>query len=67
VEVTGQTGVPPGHPRMIKPSCSEIGNWKLNVAKNQGSGPKPKVTFDMLFDKYYKQKAVTSDQPLKKA
>jgi hypothetical protein len=51
---------------MIKPSRSEIGNWKLNVAKNQGSGPKPKVTFDMLFDKYSKQKAVTSDRPLKK-
>jgi hypothetical protein len=66
VEVTGQTGVSPGRPRMIKPSRSEIGNWKLNVAKNQGSGPKPKVTFDMLFDKYSKQKAVTSDRPLKK-
>jgi hypothetical protein len=58
VEVTGQTGAPLGHPRMIKPSCPEIGNWKLNVAKNQGSGPKPKVTFDMLFDKYSKQKVV---------
>jgi hypothetical protein len=33
VEVTGQTGVPPGRPRMIKPSRSEIGNCKLNVAK----------------------------------
>jgi hypothetical protein len=66
VEVTGQTGVPPGRPRMIKPSRPKIGNWKLNVAKNQGSGPKPKVTFDMLFDKYSKQKAVTSDRPLKK-
>jgi hypothetical protein len=51
---------------MIKPSRPEIINWKLNVAKNQGSGPKPKVTFDMLFDKYSKQKAVTSDRPLKK-
>jgi hypothetical protein len=66
VEVSGQTGVPPGRPRMIKPSRLEIGNWKLNVSKNQGSGPKPKVTFDMLFDKYSKQKAVTSDRPLKK-
>jgi hypothetical protein len=28
----------------------EIGNWKLNMAKNQGSIPKPKVMFDMLFD-----------------
>jgi hypothetical protein len=36
------------------------------VTKNQGSVPKPKVTFDMLFDKYFKQKAVTSDRPLKK-
>jgi hypothetical protein len=34
--------------------------------KNQGCITKPKVTFDMLFDKYSKQKAVTSDQPVKK-
>jgi hypothetical protein len=66
VEVTGQTGAPPCRQRLIKPSCPEIGNWKLNVAKNKGSGPKPKITFDMLFDKYSKQKAVTSDRPLKK-
>jgi hypothetical protein len=51
---------------MIKPSRPEIGNWKLNITKNQGSGPKPMVTFYMLFDKYSKQKAVTSDRPLKK-
>jgi hypothetical protein len=44
----------------------EIGNWKLNMAKNQGNIPKPKVTFDMLFDKYSKQKAVTSDRSVKK-
>jgi hypothetical protein len=44
----------------------EIGNWKLNMAKNQGSIPKPKVTFDILFDKYSKQKAITSDRPVKK-
>jgi hypothetical protein len=50
---------------MIKSRCLEIGSLKLNVAKNQKSGPKPKVTFDMLFDKYSKQKAVTSDRPLK--
>jgi hypothetical protein len=36
------------------------------VAKNQGSSPRPKVTFDMQFDKYSKQRAVISDQPLKK-
>jgi hypothetical protein len=36
------------------------------VEKNQGSIPKPKVMFDMLFDKYSKQKAVTSDQSVKK-
>jgi hypothetical protein len=66
VEVTGQTVAPQGHSGMIKPSRPEIGNWKLNVAKNQGSGPKPKVTFNMLFDKYSKQKAITSDWPLKK-
>jgi hypothetical protein len=51
---------------MIKSSRPETGNWKLNVAKNQGSDPKPKVTFNMLFDKYSKQKAITSDRPLKK-
>jgi hypothetical protein len=51
---------------MIKPNLPEIGNWKLNVGKNQGSDPKQKVTFDMLFDKYSKQKVVTSDRTLKK-
>jgi hypothetical protein len=40
-----------------------IGNWKLNMYKNQGSVPNHKVTFDMLFDKYFKQKAITSDRP----
>jgi hypothetical protein len=25
-----------------------------------------KVTFDMLFNKYFKQKSITSDRPLKK-
>jgi hypothetical protein len=34
VEVTSQTGAAPGRSRMIKPSHLEIGNWKLNVAKN---------------------------------
>jgi hypothetical protein len=28
--------------------------------------PKPKATFDMLFEKYSKHKAVTSDRPVKK-
>jgi hypothetical protein len=56
VEVTSQTGILPGRLRMIKPSRPEIGNWKLNVAKNQGSGSKPKVTLSMLFDKYSKQR-----------
>jgi hypothetical protein len=36
------------------------------MAKNQGNIPKPKVMFDMLFDKYSKQKAVTSDRSVKK-
>jgi hypothetical protein len=36
---------------MLVPKRPEIGNWKLNMAKNQGSVPKPKVMFDMLFDK----------------
>jgi hypothetical protein len=62
----GQTAPAQGRPRMLKLKRPEIGNWKLNVAKNQGIVPKPKVTFDMLFDKYSKQKAVTSDRPLKK-
>jgi hypothetical protein len=64
--VRGQIAPAQGRPRMLKPKRPEIGNWKLNVEKNQGSVPKPKVTFDMLFDKYSKQKAVTSDRPLKK-
>jgi hypothetical protein len=64
--VAGQTAPAHGHPKMLKPKRPEIGNWKLNVAKNQGSVLKPKVTFDMLFNKYSKQKVVTSDRPLKK-
>jgi hypothetical protein len=66
VGVGGQTAPAQGRPRMLKPKRPEIGNWKLNMAKSQGSVPKPKVTFDMLFDKYSKQKAVTSDRLLKK-
>jgi hypothetical protein len=48
------------------PKRPKIGNWKLNVAKNQGNVPKAKVTFDILFDKYSKENVVTSDRPLKK-
>jgi hypothetical protein len=62
----GQTAPAHGRPKMLVPKRPEIGNWKLNVAKNQGSIPKPKVMLDMLFDKYSKQKAVTSDQSVKK-
>jgi hypothetical protein len=51
---------------MLKLKRPEIGNWKLNVAKNQGSVPKSKVTFDMLYDKYSKQKVDTSDRSLEK-
>jgi hypothetical protein len=51
---------------MLVPKRPEIGNWKLNMAKNQGSITKPKVTFHMLFDKYSKQKAITSDGLVKK-
>jgi hypothetical protein len=51
---------------MLIPKRPEIGNWKLNMAKNHGSIPKPKVTFDMLFDKYSKQKAITSDRSVRK-
>jgi hypothetical protein len=36
------------------------------MAKNQGSGPRPNVTFNILFDKYFKQKVVTSKRLLKK-
>jgi hypothetical protein len=64
--VGGQTAPAQGCPRMPILKRPEIVNWKINVAKNQGSVPKPKVSFDMLFDKYSKQKAVTSDRPLKK-
>jgi hypothetical protein len=62
----GQTAPAHGHPKMLVPKRPEIGNWKLNVVKNQGSIPKRKVTFDMPFDKYSKQKAITSDRPVKK-
>jgi hypothetical protein len=62
----GQTVPAHGLPKMLVPKRPEIGNWKLNVSKNQGNIPKPKVTFDMLFDKYSKQKAVTSDRLVKK-
>jgi hypothetical protein len=61
----GQTAPAHGRPKMLVPKRPEIGNWKLNVAKNQGSVPKTKVIFDMLFDKYSK-KAVTRDRPVKK-
>jgi hypothetical protein len=62
----GQTAPAHGRPKMLVPKRPEIGNWKLNVAKNQGNIPKPKVMFDMLFDKYSKQKAATSNRPVKK-
>jgi hypothetical protein len=62
----GQAAPAHGRPKMLVPKRPEIGNWKLNVAKNQGSISKPKVTFDMLFDKYSKQKAVISDRSVKK-
>jgi hypothetical protein len=61
----GQTAPAHGRPKMLVPKWPEIGNWKLNVAKNQGSIPKPKVMFDLLFDKYSKQKVVTTDRPVK--
>jgi hypothetical protein len=51
---------------MSIPKRTKIGNWEINMAKNQGSLPKPKVTFDMLFDKYSKQNVVMSDRMLKK-
>jgi hypothetical protein len=52
--VGGHTAPTQGRLRMLKPKRPEIGNWKLNMAKNQGSVPKPLVTFDMLFHKYGK-------------
>ncbi|KAK8456102.1 hypothetical protein SEVIR_4G277720v4 [Setaria viridis] len=51
---------------MLKLKRPEIGTWNLNMAKDQGSSPREKVTFDMLLDKYTKEKAVTSDRPVKK-
>jgi hypothetical protein len=62
----GQTTPAHGCPKMLVPKRPEIGNWKLNVAKDQGNIPKTKITFDMLFHKYSKQKAITSDRPIKK-
>jgi hypothetical protein len=62
----GQTTPTHGRPKMLVPKRPEIGNWKLNMAKNQGSITKPKVMFHMLFDKYSKQKAITSDGLVKK-
>jgi hypothetical protein len=62
----GLTALAHGCPNMLVPKRPEIGNWKLNVAKNQGSIPKRKVTFDMLFHNYSKQKTVSSDRPVKK-
>jgi hypothetical protein len=55
----------------VTQGCSNQSDWRLEVGsliwqKNQWSGPRPKVTFDMLFDKYSKQKDDTSDRPLKK-
>jgi hypothetical protein len=61
-EQGGQTATAHGCLKMLIPKRLEIGNWKLNVEKNRGNVPKPKVTFDMLFDKYSKQKAVKSDR-----
>nr|CAB3452331.1 unnamed protein product [Digitaria exilis] len=61
----GQTACPHGRPKMLIPKRAEVGTWKMNVAKEQGV-QKPKVTFDMLYDKYTKQKAVPSDRPLKR-
>jgi hypothetical protein len=49
--VGGQTAPTHGRLRMLKPKQPEIGSWKLNVAKNQRSDPRPKVTFEILFDK----------------
>jgi hypothetical protein len=40
--VGGQTTPAEGCPRMPITKRPEIGNWKLNVAKNQGSVPKAK-------------------------
>jgi hypothetical protein len=62
----GQTAPAHGRPKMLVPKRREIIKWKLIMAKNQGNIPKPKVMFDMLFDKYSKQNAITSDRPVKK-
>jgi hypothetical protein len=62
----GETAPAHGCLKMLVSKQPEIGNWKLNVTKNQGSIPKPKVVFDVVFDKYSKQKVVTSDRLVKK-
>jgi hypothetical protein len=41
---------------MLVPKRSEIGNWKLNVANNQGSVPKPMVMSDVLFEQVFQTK-----------
>jgi hypothetical protein len=38
------------HPRMIRPKNLEIGQWKKN--KRSKTRSHPKVTFDVLMDKY---------------
>ena len=42
-------------PKMMKPKNPEVGCWKVN---EQNKAPrKPKVTFDLLLDKYQRGKA----------
>jgi hypothetical protein len=64
--IGGQTAPAHGRPKMSIPKRLEIGSWNLNVAKNQGSVPKPKVTFDMLFNNYSKQKICYKRSAVKK-
>jgi hypothetical protein len=66
VSVTRSSGFGHGRPRMIKPKRPKVGIWKVNQAKVQGRFTKPKPTFDKLFDKYVKQRAVSEDRPSKK-
>jgi hypothetical protein len=51
---------------MIKPKRPEIGTWKTNQQKRQGTFVKFKPTFDQLLHKYVNQKAVSLNRPQKK-
>ena len=64
VSQTGQTGLPLDRPRTFKPKRPEVGTWKVNEPKVQGTVLKQGPTFSQLLNKY--TKAVQGDRPVKK-